>query len=133
MSKFINGHGKILLMDDDDTIRAIAKLMLSLMEYDVTCTRDGLETIEVYKEAFESKNQYGVVILDLTVHGELGGEETIKELRKINPEVKAIVCSGYSNGHVMSNFKEFGFIGCIEKPFLFEEMSKVLSNVMNDN
>ena len=69
--------------------------------------------------------------MDLTIPGGMGGKETIKELIKIDPNVKAIVSSGYSNDPVISNFKQYGFSEIIAKPFVMEELSEVLHKVIS--
>ena len=68
--------------------------------------------------------------MDLTIPGEIGGREAIKNLRKIDPDVKAIVFSGYSNDPILSNFKEYGFDGVIAKPFALKELSKVIKDCL---
>ena len=68
--------------------------------------------------------------MDLIIPGGMGGKEAIRKLREFDPEVKAIVSSGYSNDEVMSQFHQFGFNGAISKPYRMEEMSKILENVM---
>ena len=60
----------------------------------------------------------------------MGGKEAIKELRKIDPEVKAIVSSGYSNDAVMSNYKKYGFVGIITKPYTISGLGMVLKEVI---
>jgi DNA-binding NtrC family response regulator len=67
--------------------------------------------------------------MDLTIPGDIGGEETLGLLKKIDPEVKAIVSSGYSNNPIMAKYKEHGFIGVISKPFYLEDVSEVLSRI----
>ena len=68
--------------------------------------------------------------MDLTIRGGLGGKETIARLREIDPGVKAVVSSGYSNDPVMADYREHGFLGVVAKPYLIEELSKVLRRVM---
>ena len=68
--------------------------------------------------------------MDLTIPGGLGGKETIKRLKEIDPDAKVIVSSGYSNDPVMADFKEYGFMAVIMKPYSIEELSKILHNVI---
>ena len=88
------------------------------------------EAIELYTDAMESKEPFDVVILDLTVPGGIGGKEAVEKLLEIDPELRAIVSSGYSNDPVMSNFRDYGFRGVANKPYDVKKLSKVLHEVM---
>ena len=92
--------------------------------------RIGAEAIRMYKKAQESEMPYDAVILDLTVPGGMGGKEAINKLLEIDPEVKAIVSSGYSDDPVLANFQEYGFKGMMPKPFESLSLSKVLHEVL---
>ena len=130
--RILGGKGKILVMDDEKMIRMILKDMLTHMEYEVRCVKDGQEALKEYKGNQEREKPFDAVIMDLTIPGGMGGKQTIRELLKLDPEVKAIVASGYSNDTVMSNYKEYGFKGIISKPFNVEELNEVLSSVLGD-
>ena len=94
-------------------------------------TSDGAEAIDLYKKGKESGNPLYVVIVDLTVPGGIGDKEAIKRLLEIDPGVRAIVSSGYSNDPVMSDFKRYGFKGVVAKPYnlknLAEEVHKIIA------
>ncbi len=68
--------------------------------------------------------------MDLTIQGGLGGKETISKLHEIDPEVKAIISSGYSNDHIMTDYRRFGFKAIIKKPYTLDELSRVLSEII---
>ena len=87
---------------------------------------DGQEAVEKYREYRSAGRPFGVVILDLTVKGGMGGEETLERLKEIDPEVKAIVSSGYSIDSVMSEYQAAGFAGIIAKPYSLAKISQVL-------
>jgi signal transduction histidine kinase/ActR/RegA family two-component response regulator len=123
------GKGRVLVMDDDKTIRDLIKDMLPELGYEVKTAKDGEEAIEVYKSALEEGRPFDVVILDLTVAGGMGGREAIKKLLEIDPHVNAIVSSGYSNDPVIANFKQYGFRGFIIKPYSIHEVSRILHEV----
>ena len=84
----------------------------------------------MYKKAKESGNPFDIVIMDLTVPGGMGGKEAIKRLLEIDPGVRAIVSSGYSNDPVMSNFKRYGFKGVVAKPYKMKDLAEVLRRVI---
>ncbi len=128
----VKQSGRILLMDDEENIRIIGRRMLNFIGYDVVCTEDGNRTIETYRESMSEGKPFDAVIMDLTIPGGLGGKECIQELLKINPDVKAIVSSGYSNDPVMAEFRKYGFKGVIIKPYKIEELSDILVSVISD-
>ena len=128
----ISGSGRILVMDDDDVVREIASDMISSLGYDVVTVSDGNEALQKYREAREAQAAFDVVIMDLTVPGGLGGKETIVRLREVDPQVKAIVSSGYSNDPIMSRYQAFGFRGVVAKPYSLAELSRVLKQVIEE-
>ncbi|MFC1715083.1 response regulator [Candidatus Poribacteria bacterium] len=129
----ITGEGRILVMDDEAHIRDLATEMLGRCGYRATTAMDGAEAIELYKKAMESGNPFHAVIMDLTVPGGMGGKETIQLLNEIDPDVKAIVSSGYSNDPVMAEFREYGFKGVIAKPYKLMELSEIMHKVLTGN
>jgi len=129
----LKGRGKILVMDDDVLLKEMVKEMLDLLGYESEFAKDGDEAIEMYKEAIESEKPFDAAILDITIPGGMGGKETIKILQEINPKVKAIVFSGYSDDEVLANFSKYGFKGMMPKPFDVYDLGKVLNDVLKDN
>jgi len=123
------GDGSILLMDDEEDVREIGAVMLGHLGYKVLTAEDGLEALEMYTKAYEEKTPFDIVVLDLTVPGGLGGKETLEKLKEIDPSVKAIVTSGYANDPIISNYKQYGFSGVLPKPYMIENVSKVLQDV----
>ena len=129
----IMGTGRILVMDDEELVREIVSNMLTEMGYEVTTAIDGTQAIEMYKEAMGSGNPYDAAIIDLTVPGGMGGKETIQRLTEIDPEIKAIVSSGYSNDPIMAKFGEYGFRDFIVKPYKTRELSVIMHRVITDS
>ncbi len=125
----IFGNGKILVMDDEEIIRTLTKHILNHLGYDAEFAQDGKEAIDLYRNALLGANPFDAVILDLTIRGGMGGQEAIKKMSEIDPNVKAIVSSGYSQDPVMANFRNFGFCGVIAKPYTVEEMGEKLNQV----
>lgn len=126
----ITGSGKILVMDDEEFIRNTAGEMLATVGYTVGYADDGAQAIDLYIRARESGEPYDLIIMDLTIPGGMGGVETIQKLLEIAPDAKAIVSSGYANGPIMADFKEYGFKGVIAKPYRTDELCKVVQNVI---
>ncbi len=125
-----SGQGKVLFMDDEQIIRDVAAEMLQTLGYEVDCVQNGAEAIERYQKALAKKQPYTVVITDLTIAGGMGGKETIRMLRAIDPNVKAIVSSGYSNDPIMACHEQHGFQGVITKPYSIGTFSKVIYEVL---
>lgn len=126
----IMGSGKILIMDDEEIVREVTEYMLQSLGYTVELARDGKEAVKLYKEAMAAGRPFDAVIMDLTIPGGMGGRETIRMLLDVDPDVRAIVSSGYANDPIMSNFEEYGFLGVIPKPFKIQGLSELLANVM---
>jgi PAS domain S-box-containing protein len=130
IDKISKGTGRMLLMDDEEMVRDVAGEMLRHMGYSVEFAKNGVEAIELYKIAKESGEPFDAVILDLTVPGGMGGKEAIEKLLEIDPNVKAIVSSGYSNDPVMSDFRRYGFRDVVAKPYKIKELGKTLYGVI---
>jgi len=124
--------GRILIMDDKAFIRKSAERALNLYGYDVSGAENGEKALILYEEAMNKKNPYAVVILDLTVPGAMGGLKTLKELQKIDPDVKAIVSSGYSDDPVMSDHEKFGFKAIIKKPYEYHELAETVKRLIEE-
>lgn len=129
--KTLTGIGRILLLDDEEIIIQTASVMLKALGYEVEIARHGTEAIEKYMTAKETGKPFDAVIMDLTIPGGMGGRDAIKNLRRINPAVKAIVSSGYSNDPIVAEYKDYGFMGTLSKPFGMQELSEVLHRVLS--
>lgn len=104
-------------MDDEEAIRMLCARILERNGFSVAAADEGNETLRLYQEAHDAGQPFQLVILDLTIPGGMGGEETLKELRKINPSVRAIVSSGYSNSDILEQPAFRGICGLITKPY----------------
>lgn len=124
-------RGRVLVMDDEEAIRRLTNALLPRLGFSVTTVCDGGEAVREYRSALSAGARYDLVVLDLTIPGGMGGCQTIAELRKIDPRVRAIVASGYSNDPVMANHRAYGFCGRVTKPFeitmLMQEIRAVLA------
>ncbi len=122
--------GRVLFMDDEEMLRKVAKILLEEMGYEVACARDGTEAVKLFAAAQNAGAPFDVVITDLTIPGGMGGLATLEKLRQLDPDVRVIVSSGYSEDPVMASFEEHGFDAMIAKPYTQEEMSQVLSQAL---
>jgi len=131
--KTVTGKGRILVMDDEPEILNFMQAALKRLGYEAELARDGAEAIRRYTAAAETGNPFNAVIMDLTIPGGMGGKETIRTLLEIDPQVKAIVSSGYSNDPVMADFRNYGFRGMVAKPYEMKELAGVLREVIGSD
>ena len=129
----LKGSGKVLLIDDEEFLLEMASELLQHLGYTVETAIDGKEALDLYKKGLESGQKHTVVIMDLTIPGGMGGKETIRELKKIDPDAKTIVSSGYATDPILSNFKEYGFDAMLPKPYEVEELAKILHKVIHQS
>ncbi|GEM_PF-2326068 len=124
-------RGKILVMDDEEVVRDLLRDTLADLGYDVVLTRDGAEAVEKYFETGKSGKPVDAVILDLTVPGGMGGMEAMKKLLEKDPQVKAVVSSGYANDSIMANFRKYGFTAVLNKPYSLRDLQNTLQGVLS--
>jgi PAS domain S-box-containing protein len=129
--RLIQGRGRMLLMDDEETIRMAVGNMLRMLGYEVDVAADGHEAMKRYQEAMKNNQPFDIVLLDLTVPGGMGGVEAFNQLRRLNPQVRAIVSSGYSDDPVLAQYTSYGFSGMVMKPYGIKELSQVIHDVMH--
>jgi signal transduction histidine kinase/CheY-like chemotaxis protein len=121
---------KVLVMDDEEYMRSAVSELLDLLGYEAVATRDGAEAVARYQEALDGGRRFDAVILDLTVRGGMGGLRAIQELLKLDPAVRAIVSSGYSDDPVMAAHQSFGFADVLAKPYTPDGFADVLTRVL---
>ena len=122
-------QGRVLVMDDEDSVRRVTSAFLMRLGYEVVLAVDGGEAVDIYRRTLTSGNHFAFVILDLTVPGGLGGRETLESIREIDAGVTAIATSGYTNDPILSNPKGYGFIAGIAKPYSRQEFLGLIGRV----
>ena len=126
----LSGSGRILVMDDEEVIRNLLRELLETLGYTVECVQDGAEAVAVYQCAQAAGQPFAMVILDYTIPGGMGGLETLHRLRAIDPQVKALISSGYANNPVMADWAYYGFRGVVAKPYTMAQLQETLHNVL---
>ena len=127
----LHGEGTVLVVDDEEMIRTVAGEMLKAIGYEVEFASDGGEAVQRYQEALLANRPFAAVIMDLTMPGGMGGKEAIAKLKEIDPGVRAIVSSGYSQDPVVAHFRTYGFAGVVSKPYELSSISAVLHQVIS--
>lgn len=126
----IPGKGKILVMDDEEMVRIMARKTLGYLGYEVFLAETGEEAIKLFESAMQEGQPFDAVIMDLTIPGGMGGEQAVQEVLKLNSDAKVIVSSGYAQDSIMSEYKKYGFSGILAKPYSIENLSEALHNLL---
>jgi PAS domain S-box-containing protein len=125
-----HGSGRVLVMDDEEDIREFTQALLTELDYMVESVENGTEAIDLFRKRKEEGTPFSAVILDLTIPGGVGGKEAIEKLLRIDPDIKAIVSSGYSTDPIMANYRDYGFSAVLVKPYRAQELSMVLQELL---
>jgi PAS domain S-box-containing protein len=123
---------RILVMDDEESVRKMVKAMLRTLGFDAEVAPEGAKAVELYRDAMLAGRPFDAVILDLTVAGGIGGKEAIILLRKLDPAARVIVSSGYSSDAIVANYRVHGFQGALAKPYGLNNMKRVLWEVLGE-
>jgi DNA-binding NtrC family response regulator len=126
-------NGRILVMDDHKDIRYIFSILLNRSNYEVEVAEDGNKAIELFNRSIEEERLFDAIILDLNVPGGMGGAEATEKLLEIDPETKVIWCSGRIDHPIMINYKKYGVVSVIHKPFNNDDIYEALSLAISSN
>jgi two-component system cell cycle sensor histidine kinase/response regulator CckA len=121
---------RILVLEDDPLVRALIVRNLTSQQYEVTETAEGSETVRAYQEARQNGRPFDLVILDLSIPNGMGGVRAMEKLRQLDPEVLAIVSSGYSDDPVMAKPAGYGFAAVLPKPYEPADMIRLVKSVL---
>jgi signal transduction histidine kinase/CheY-like chemotaxis protein len=124
------GPVRILFMDDEEMVLQVGGAMLRRVGHEVTAVKDGEAAVKEYSRARQAGRPFALVVLDLTVPGGMGGRQTMEQLLKMDPEVCAIVSSGYSNDPVLSDYQAYGFRGMVSKPYEIADLAHAIERVL---
>lgn len=123
----------ILVMDDEHYMRFAIGSVLEGKGFRVELANDGQNAIDLYSQAMRNGSPFDAVILDLTVRGGMGGKEAIDGLAKVDPSVKAIVMSGYSDDPTLLNPQQYGFKAGMEKSFDIDQLVGTITRILADS
>jgi CheY-like chemotaxis protein len=121
---------RVLVLEDEAGIQALLRRQLNRLGLEAVITADGVETVRHYSQAMEEGHPFDVVLTDLTIPGGQGGRRTLEQLKVLDPDVRAVVVSGYSHEDILANFQDHGFQGALAKPFGIDQLRAVLARVL---
>lgn len=125
-----SGKIRILVMDDEESVLDVITEILHQNDYLTRRAADGVEAVLMYKEAMMTGEKFDLLIMDITVPGGVGGVDALKRILEFDPSAKAIVASGYANNAIMANYKDFGFVDSIPKPFSIDTLLDTVRNAL---
>lgn len=121
----------MLILEDEPLIRQLLLRHLETMGCGVTATAEGSETVRLYAEQLRAGQPFDLVIMDLSIPGGMGGAQAMEQIRRMDPEVRAIVSSGYSDDPVMSRPADYGFQGVLPKPYQPRELQALVEEFLS--
>ncbi len=119
------------MIDDEKSIRDLASTTLQLMGCDVVACPSSSEGVQRFLAAKEDGTPFDLVIMDLTIPGDLCGNEAMQQILQVAPGARGIASSGYSEGSVMGHFREYGFQAALSKPYNISDLQRVVSNMLS--
>lgn len=130
MSSKDDFEGKVLFMDDEESIRIMAGLLLRSMGLDVITAKDGDEALALYRESLGCGRPFDLAVLDVVIVGGKGGLAVAREMKRIDPGFRMIVSSGYCDDDILRNHRKYGFVNVLQKPYTIGELKEVLSHIL---
>jgi CheY-like chemotaxis protein len=122
---------RILLMDDEQVVLDFLGRMLTHLGYNVGISTEGGQAIAAYEKAKGESKPFDVVMMDLVICNGMGGEDAVKELKKIDPTAKVIATSGHLDHPVMLDYRAFDFNAAITKPYKMDKLKETIDSVID--
>jgi len=129
-TSFPQGSGRILVMDDEPHILDFYTRALTRLGFQPVIAESGDEAVKLFEESHTAGEPFLAVIMDLTIPGGMGGREAVRLLQRIDPQVRAVVASGYSNDPILSDPVAYGFSAVLSKPFSIDAIAEMLRELL---
>ena len=126
----MTSKGKILLMDDEQVILDVTQEVMKFLGYDVMFATEGAFAIELFSREKMGGRPFDLVILDLSVPEGMGGKEAFEKIREVDPSVKVVISSGYTNDPMMTDYATFGLAGILAKPYRITDIKALLEKMI---
>lgn len=123
------GHGRVLVVDDEPSVRQVATAMLARLGYEAEATADGSEALRMEAQARAAGHPYDIIIMDLTIPGGMGGKEAAVALRAAGTPALLVASSGYATDPVMAQYRDYQFDAVLSKPYNFSELTSMLAGL----
>ena len=128
-TKDSSGMGRVLIVDDEEVVRRVVKSMLERHGYKALLAEDGLQAVEILEQM---RDEIALIILDLTMPV-MNGEEALRRLKLINPDVPILLSSGYNEMEAIQRFAGKGLAGFIQKPYTSARLAEKLRSLLARN
>jgi CheY-like chemotaxis protein len=126
------GKGEsLLIVDDENHIRAMVSEILEMQGYEVKCACNGEEALSLYKEAMNLRKPFDLVILDVVMPA-MGGDECLMRLMEINPDIKFLLSTGLVEDEFEQRYRNFNLNRVLRKPFMFRELFEKVRTVLEE-
>ncbi len=123
---------KILILDDEDLILELAREILMILGFDVVGVKSSQAAIAEFKKAIEQNEPFCLVLFDMTLAEDVSGADVLKEIKKIDPNIKAIISSGYTSDDISEEPEKYGFDAAIPKPYSMNKLKEVIDKVLEN-
>lgn len=124
--------GFALILDDNFLVLRVIESMLKNLGIKSITSSESTTFLSTYQDMLKKKINVDILIVDLTLPGDIGGKQLIKDIRRFNPEAYVVVSSGYSNDFVLQNYQDYGFNDLLRKPYDKNELIKVLEKAFKN-
>jgi CheY-like chemotaxis protein len=124
---------RVLLMDDEQMILDIVSRMLTHLGYEVSTCTNGAQAIAAFAKAKSNGHPFDVCVMDLVIPNGVGGQDAVHTIRKIDEHAKVIASSGHLEHPAMVDYKKFGFVAVLEKPYKLERLQQVIDAVIESS
>jgi two-component system cell cycle sensor histidine kinase/response regulator CckA len=121
---------RVLMLEDDSAVIKTGTQMIEHLGHTVTAVQNGAEVLDLYSRSQRAGKPFDLVLLDLTVRGGMGGRETLEKLKQVDPDVVAVVTSGYADDPVIAEFGRHGFQAALLKPFTIRTLEQTIAQVV---
>lgn len=122
---------RLLVMDDEPSVRRVASGMLEHAGYVVVTACDGEDAVRRYRESLHEGRRFDAVIMDCTIPGGMGAKQTIEELLKLDPDAVGVVSSGYADDPILARYAAYGFRAAAAKPYSLDALLRTVSRALH--